>query len=151
MDTEEVQDEYRHQKKRIVSAGLDGLVVFGAELQHSICCLKSRDRTEADGFRTICVFFRNDVVGALVSAAHSAAAEGIEIPVQLQDVIGARSYVLVGLVDGCQHVTIAGNLFLVTVAGLDLFLDDGLQAFVSCIDTLNTVGSAGTLNLCDFQ
>lgn len=57
VDAEEIQDEYRHQEKRIIGAGLDGFVVFGAEVQHGICRLKSRDRTEADCFSTVCVFF----------------------------------------------------------------------------------------------
>ena len=151
MDTQEVQNEHRHQEERIVCAGFDSLVVSGTEVQHSIRSLESRDRTEADSLRSICVLFRDDIVGVLVNAARGAAAEGIEIPVQLEDVIGARGYVLIGFVDGGQYVSVAGNLFLIAIARLDLFLDDRFQAFVRRIDTLNTVGSVGTLNLGHFQ
>lgn len=150
MDAQEVQDEHRNQEKRIVCAGFDGLVILDAEVQHSVGRLESRDRTEADGLCSVGVLFRDDIVGVLISAAQGAA-EGIQILVQLQDVIGAGGYVLVRLVDGGQHVAVAGDLFLITVAGLDLFLDDCFQTFVRGIDTLNTVGSVGTLNLCHFQ
>ena len=97
------------------------------------------------------MLFRDDIVGVLVNAARGAAAEGIEIPVQLEDVIGARGYVLIRFVDGGQYVSVAGNLFLIAIARLDLFLDDRFQAFVRRIDTLNTVRSVGALNLGHFQ
>ena len=62
VDAEEVQDEYRHQKKRIVGAGLDGLVVSGAEVPHGIGRLEGRDRAEADCFRAVGVLLSNDIV-----------------------------------------------------------------------------------------
>ena len=71
--------------------------------------------------------------------------------IKLQDVIGAGRYILVGLVDGRQHVTVAGDFLLIAVAGFDLLLDNSLQPFVGCIDTFNTVGSVGALNLCHLQ
>ena len=151
MNAEEVQDEDRHQDQRVVGAGLNGFVIPTAKVLYGISSLKCRNRTEADGLRAVSVLFGDDVVRVLVNATHGAATEGIEIPVQLQDVVGARCDVLVGLVDRGQYVTIAGDLFLVPVPGLDFFLDNGLQALVSSIDALDAVGCIGTLDLGDLQ
>lgn len=80
------------------------------------------------------------MVGVWTAQLPGDAAEGIEISVQLKDVIRSRSYVLVGFVDGCQHVTIAGDFLFIAVTGFHFFLDYGLQAFVGCIDALDAVG-----------
>lgn len=80
------------------------------------------------------------MVGVWTAQLPGDAAEGIEISVQLKDVIRSRSYVLVGFVDGCQLVTIAGDFLFIAVTGFHFFLDYGLQAFVSCIDALDAVG-----------
>ena len=36
VDAEEVQDEHRHQEKRVVGTGLDGIIESGAKIQHGI-------------------------------------------------------------------------------------------------------------------
>ena len=151
MDSEEVQYEDRHQDQRVVDTGLNGLVVPVAEVLYRICRLKGRDGAETDGLRTVGVLLGDDVVSVFIYATHGTAAEGIEIPVQLQDVVGARGDVFVGFVDRGQHVAVAGDLFLVPVPGLDFLLDNGLQALVSGIDALDAVGRIGALNLGDLQ
>ena len=122
MDAEEVQNEHRHQQERVVGPGLDGLVELRAEVLHGICRLEGRHRTEPDGLRPVGVLLGDDVVRILVDAAHRAAAEGIEVPVQLEYVVGARGDVFVGLVDRGQHVAVAGDLLFIAVAGLDFLL-----------------------------
>lgn len=109
VDAEEVQNEYRHQDQRIIGRGLDGIIVSGAEVQHGIGRLEGRDREEADCFRAVGVLLCNDVVRVFIYTTCGAAAEGIEVPVQLEDAVGARGDVFVGFVDGGQHVAVAGD------------------------------------------
>ena len=109
VDAKEVQDEYRHQDQRIIGRGLDGIIVSGAEVPYGIGRLEGRDREEADCFRAVGVLLCNDVVRVFIYTTYGAAAEGIEVPVQLEDAVGARGDVFVGFVDGGQHVAVAGD------------------------------------------
>lgn len=95
VDAEEVQDEYRHQDQRIIGRGLDGIIVSGAEVPYGIGRLEGRDREEADCFRAVGVLLCNDVVRVFIYTTYGAAAEGIEVPVQLEDAVGARGDVFV--------------------------------------------------------
>lgn len=66
-------------------------------------------KSGADCFRAVGVLLCNDVVRVFIYTTYGAAAEGIEVPVQLEDAVGARGDVFVGFVDGGQHVAVAGD------------------------------------------
>lgn len=70
---------------------------------------------------------------------------------KLEDVVGARGHVFVGLVDRGQHIAVTGDFLFVAVAGLYPFLHQGTEAFVGGVDTFDPVGCAGTLDLGHFQ
>ena len=97
------------------------------------------------------MFLSDDIIRILINAPHGAATEGIKVTVQLKDVVGTRCYIFEGFVNGGQHVTITGDLFLIAVPWLNFFLDDGLQSLIGCIDALDAVRGIGTLDLCNFQ
>jgi hypothetical protein len=88
-----------------------------------------------------------DIVRVLVYAANYAAAEGVEIPVKLEDVVWTWSYVFVGLVDRGQHIAVARNLLLVAIAGLYPFLHKGVETLICGVYTFDAVGRTGTLDL----
>ena len=131
--------------------GFPGFPKFSAKFLHRFCGLKCRNRNKPCLLMSFCICFSNDIISVFITSASSFLRVRIQIPMQLQNQIGAGNNVFITFVNGSKHFTITCNFLLRTVSGFRLLAYQFLQSLIRCIDAFDTVGSSRTLNQCNFQ
>ena len=106
---------------------------------------------KTNAFISLGIRLGDHIVRCFIVPAVGRAAEFIEIAVELQDHGGFGRDIVKALMDGGQHIPVAGDLLLVPGARGGLVLHQLFQALVRGINALDFIGGLGTLNLGDLH
>ena len=151
MDAEKVMDEHRDQQKRIQLLRSDHAVVALAEGFHSRCGFIRRKRREQDKLPSVRVCCADIVLGVLEAAADALVGVLIQVTVQLENIVRRDRNVFIAFVDGIQHITVAHDLFLISVARRCLITDELHQARIGRADAFDLIGCLRALHLGDLD
>ena len=116
MYAEKVVNEHGYQQQSVKLLCINHAVIAFADCINCWRCFVRGKRCKQNKLPSFCICCTDIVLGVLEFSANALMGILIQITVELQNIIGSDWNKLEVLVNGVQHITVAHDFFLVTVA-----------------------------------